>query len=83
MSNHAKEAMIDNIKQELIELIADFLDNESVKLDESLAGIADPVPRDESELHIRMANAAFNEYKKTMINQQNINSNENSNAGIN
>ena len=77
MSNHAKEAMIDNIKQELIELIADFLDNESVKLDEAIACISDPVPKEESELHIRMANAAFNEYKKTMINQQNINSNEN------
>jgi len=76
MSNHAKEAMFDNIKQELIELIADFLDNESVKLDEAIACISDPEAKDESELHIRMAKAAFNEYKKTMINQQNINSND-------
>ena len=79
MSNHAKEAMLDNIQQNLIELMADFLDSESVKFDEAIACISDPEAKDESELHIRMANAAFNEYKKTMINQQNINSNENSN----
>ena len=36
-----------------------------------VSGIArNPEAKDESELHIRMANAAFNEYKKTMINQQ-------------
>ena len=69
MSNHAKEAMFDNIQQNLIELMADFLDSESVKLDESVACISDPESKDESELHIRMANAAFNEYKKTMINK--------------
>ena len=69
MSNHAKEAMLDNIQQNLIELMADFLDSESVKFDEAIARISDPVPKEESELHIRMANSAFNEYKKTMINQ--------------
>ena len=66
MSTHATLAMFDNTEQSLIELMADFLDNESTKLDEAIALIKDPVPKEESELHIRMAKAAFNEYKKTM-----------------
>lgn len=67
MRDHAKEAMLDNIKQNLIELMADFLDDESTKLDEAIALIKDPVTREQSELHIRMANAALEEYKKTMV----------------
>lgn len=67
MSKHATEAMLDNIKQRLIENMADFLDDESTKLDEAIALIKDPVTYDESELHIRMANAAFEEYKNTML----------------
>ena len=67
MSKHAKEAMLDNIQQNLIELMADFLDSESVKLDEAIACISDPIPKEESELHIRMANAAFQAYKETVI----------------
>ena len=67
MSEHATAAMLDNIQQRLIESMADFLDDESTKLDEAIALIKDPIPREESELHIRMANAAFEEYKKTMV----------------
>ena len=67
MSEHAKAAMLENIEQNLIEVIADFLDSESVKLDEAIALVKDPVPREESELHIRMAKAAFLEYKKTIV----------------
>jgi len=70
MSKHATEAMLDNIQQKLIENMADFLDDESTKLDEAIALIKDPVPTEESELHIRMANAAFNEYKNTMLASQ-------------
>ena len=67
MSKHATEAMLDNIQQNLIEIMAEFLDSESTKLDEAIALIKDPIDREESELHIRMANAAFEEYKKTMV----------------
>lgn len=67
MSKHTVNAMLDNIKQNLIELMANFLDSESVKMDEAIALIKDPVSKEESELHIRMANAAFEEYKKTMV----------------
>ena len=68
MSDHATAAMFDNIQQNLIETMAEFLDSETLKLDEIIALIKDPVDREESELHIRMANAAFEEYKKTMVN---------------
>lgn len=67
MSKHAKQAMFDNIHQNLIELIGDFLDSESVQLDQAIALVKDPIDREKSELHIRMAKAAFNEYKKTMV----------------
>jgi hypothetical protein len=36
MSEHAKQAMLDNIEQNLIEIMADFLDSESLKLDEAI-----------------------------------------------
>lgn len=69
MKNHAKEAMLDNIRQSLIEIIADYLDSESHQLDQAIALIKDPFPREESELHIRMGEAAFNEYKRTITDQ--------------
>ena len=59
---------MENIKQLLIELMADFLDSESLLMEESINNISDPSPRHMSELHIRMANAAFEEYKKTINN---------------
>lgn len=64
---HDTSEMLDNIEQNLIESIADFLDTDSIKLDQAIALISDPVEREESELHIRMAKAAMNEYKKTML----------------
>lgn len=67
MSQHAKAAMLDNIKQNLIEMMADYLDSESLKLDEAIALVKHPTPREECELHIRMAEAAFAEYRKTII----------------
>lgn len=67
MSEHAKAAMLENIEQNLIELMADYLDSESLQLDQTIALVKDPVPREESELHIRMAKAAFLEYKKTIV----------------
>jgi len=63
---HYKEAMMDNIKQNLIELMADFLDSEEMKLNEAIGLIKDPVKREKSELHIRMADAAFQAYKDTV-----------------
>ncbi len=67
MSQHAKEAMLENIEQNLIEIMAEYLDSESLQLDQAIALVKDPLPREESELHIRMAKAAFLEYQKTVI----------------
>ena len=67
MSEHAKAAMLENIEQNLIELMADYLDSESLQLDKAIALVKDPVNRDESELHIRMAKAAFIEFKNTVV----------------
>ena len=64
--NHATEASIENIEQDLIELIADFLDSESVVLDEAIGNIKDPESREESELHIKMAKAAMQVYIDTV-----------------
>ena len=54
----------DNVKQWLIETMADFLDK--IQFDEACANVYDPVKKEKIELHIRMAEAAFKEYKKTM-----------------
>lgn len=58
---------MEDIKQALTELMADFLDSELIKDKECFSGLKDPIERDKSELHIRMAELAFNEYKKTVI----------------
>jgi hypothetical protein len=57
---------LENIKQELIEIIADFLDSESVELEEIFGGFGDPKPREETDLHIKMAEAAMKVYKNTV-----------------
>lgn len=67
MSVHAKRAMLEEVRQSLIEKIADLLDEELHLLNEAIAGIKDPESREESELHIRMADAAFEVYKTTMV----------------
>lgn len=57
---------MENIKQGLIEAMADFLDSKEVRTEEALLEICDPVDRVSSELHERMAKAAFFEYEKTV-----------------
>lgn len=56
-----------NTKQNLIELMADFLDSDEMKLSE----FKDPIERTKSELHIRMANAAYAEFERTVIPKEN------------
>ena len=67
MSKYAKEVSLDNIEQMLLETIADFLDEESIRLDETIGLFYDPVERDKSELHIRMAKSAMVEYRNTIV----------------
>lgn len=55
---------LENTKQYLIEKMADLLD--VIEGDERLYGYKEDVPREQSQLHIRMAEAAFNEYQKSV-----------------
>lgn len=63
---------LENIKLLLIELIADFLDSKEVLLEESIGRFKDPLEREETELHIRMANAALREYENTVFSFKEI-----------
>lgn len=57
------------ITQSILEHCADLLDEVGVKFNELRLGISDPEKRENSELHIRMADAAWREYAKTMFNE--------------
>ena len=70
-TNHAKMASFDNIKESLVELMAEYLDSDDLELDMLIGLIEDPEEREDSELHIRMAEAAFLEFKKTVIDVKN------------
>ncbi len=59
-----KNTRMENLKQALIENIADILDSEDVQREEILNDISDPIKREKSELHISMAEAALAEYKR-------------------
>jgi len=66
-SSYSKKTAFENIEQMLIEKIADFLDSEEVVNIENEAGLKDPIKREESLLHIRMAQSAIREYKITVF----------------
>lgn len=59
---------MDKIEQELIELMADFLDSETVKFNEAVEGVKHKEPREKSVLHIRMAKSAYFWYKQSIKN---------------
>ena len=61
------EASFESIEQNLLELIADFLDSESVVLYEAIGVFSDPTKREDTELHTRMTKAAMEEYKTTVV----------------
>ena len=66
MNKKQKARKMQDVKQNLIELIADYLDSETHRNSELFGGLYDPVDRGNTELHIRMAKASFNEYIKTI-----------------
>ena len=68
-SSFSTDLCFENVEQMLIENIADFLDQEDVLIQETMAELKDPITRDKTELHIRMAKAAMKEYKLTMLKQ--------------
>jgi len=56
--------MFENLKQDLIEVMAEWLDSRPVITEEVLAGIHGD-PEEDDELHIKMANAAMNVYAES------------------
>ena len=56
----------ENIKNALIENMGDFLDSEYVQDQEHMCWISDPKPREKTDLHTRMAEAAFLVYLATV-----------------
>ena len=67
MERHVQESILGNVNQELLELMADYLDSDTLKLNEAIAQVSDPINFSKSELHIRMAKAAFCEYLNTVL----------------
>ena len=57
------------IHQSILEHCADLLDEENIIFHQLQLEISDPEKREDSELHIRMADVAWNEYEKTMFNK--------------
>lgn len=57
------------INQSILEHCADLLDEENLIFHQLELGISDPENREDSELHIRMADAAWKEYEKTMFSE--------------
>lgn len=60
---------LESVRQSLIEAMADFLDTDDMVMNEAYGNFKDPVKREESELHIRMADAALNAYSDTVLPQ--------------
>ena len=56
--------MLINLRQDLLEAIADWLGGEAVTMEEVLAGIPFD-PREDDELHIKMADAAMKVYAES------------------
>lgn len=63
-----QQLLFDIVEKRLTELIGDYLDSEDHIIDQLCAEVKDPIQRDITELHIRMAKVALSEYKKTMVN---------------
>jgi hypothetical protein len=70
MSKHATEAMFESMEENLSDTIASFLDSDSHKLNEAIALVKDPLPVNETELHVRMAKAAMEVYKKAVVSTE-------------
>lgn len=64
--NQETQTSVENITQNLVETIADFLDSEPVRLNEVMGNVKDPAPREESVLHIKMAEAAMKVYLESV-----------------
>ena len=64
---YERQLLFENMEQQLLEMLGDYLDGQELQIDKEIAQLKDPVKREDSELHIRMAKAAVDEVKKTFI----------------
>ena len=64
---YEKQLLFENMEQRILEMFSDYLDSEELQIDKAIARLKDPIVKEESELHIRMAKAAVDEVKKTFI----------------
>jgi hypothetical protein len=62
---------LSNLEQSLLEEIGDWLDKESVVFEQNVRGFYDPMPRETSDLHIKMAEAAMKVYAENIAVSQN------------
>lgn len=58
---------MENMRQSLLEKIADWLDSEYIVQEMAIGEIADPKKREETDLHIKMSEAAMKVFKKHCI----------------
>lgn len=60
------EIRLANIEQNLIELMANFLDSREFEENKAMGLFSEPKKRENTELHIRMAKVAMKEYRKSI-----------------
>lgn len=58
---------LSNLKQSLLENIGEWLDSENVVFEQNVRRFYDPKPREQSELHIKMAEAAMKVYEAEVV----------------
>lgn len=67
---YERQLLFENMEQQLLEMLGDYLDSQELQIDKAISQLKDPVKREDSELHIRMAKAAVDEVKKTFIDAE-------------
>lgn len=63
---------MENIKQSLVELIADWLDSDQIKFEMGCSKISEPQTREDSDLHIKMAEAAMAVFEANTLTEKGL-----------
>ncbi len=61
------EPKFESMEQLLLEFFGEWLDDPQRQMDMALARVKDPFPPHETELHIRMAKAAMDEFRRSVV----------------
>ncbi len=65
MSEHAKLAMYDDLQEILADRMSDFIVSENTQIDMAIAQVK--IGPSDSEMHIRMAKAAMDEFRRSVV----------------